>query len=97
MASFIATIDLLKTTLSADVALSSFCSAKWNKTLSIKDMFKIRTEINQNDLPIILITNPSKDKSLPVLGGSLKQAVQVVRFYYGLSQSLIHQVLVSQD
>lgn len=84
MSTFIDVINELVTTLQNDTALSSFSQTKWGKSLTVKKIFKERTEINTRDLPIILITRPSLEKSF--LTGA-RDGAHTVRLYCGFHQN----------
>ena len=56
--SFNITLDNLKTTLEGDAAILSYCSTQFGKTHTVKRVFKKRTEISVDELPIMLITRP---------------------------------------
>lgn len=86
MGSFVDVINNIATTLQQDAALSSFCQSKWGRSLSVKKIFKERTEIGLNDLPSILITRPSTEKSFRILGFNIRDWSNTVRLYCGFHQ-----------
>jgi hypothetical protein len=53
------TLNDLKTTLEGNAALLSFCNSRFTKNHTVKRVFKKRTEIALDELPIILITRPT--------------------------------------
>jgi len=79
-------INQLVSILQADEDLTAFCRQKWGKPLSVKKIFKRRTEINLHDLPIILITRPSIQKTYPIISAP-KASEHTVRLYYGFHQN----------
>lgn len=83
MASFVAIINNLVTTLDGDSALSAFCTAKWGKALKVLKIFKRRTEISANDLPIILVTRPDENKEFLI---GARDVDHNVRLYAGFQQ-----------
>jgi len=91
MSSFKDVVNNLVTTLQNDSDMSTFCKAKWNKNLSVKKVFKERNEINYNDLPIILITRPSIEKSFRI--GGDRENKNIVRLYCGFLQNDKRQAL----
>lgn len=84
MSSFTNIITNIGTTLQNDSALSSFCSAKWGKTLKVLPLYKNRVEINLEELPIVLITRPQNKKEF-IVGGRAYE--HTIRLYCGFNQS----------
>jgi hypothetical protein len=56
--SFNDTLDDLKSTLEGNTGLAAFCTAQFGKNHTVKRVFKKRTEISIDELPIVLITRP---------------------------------------
>lgn len=54
------TLDSLKETFEASVPLDVFSKTRWGQSLTVKRVFRNRTEIAGSELPIILITAPQK-------------------------------------
>lgn len=84
MASFNAAIAALITSLQLNAGLIAFVAANWpGRTLSVKQVFKPRTEVHPAELPLIMITryqlDPSYDEN-SVYGG------HKLRLYYGFQQ-----------
>jgi hypothetical protein len=57
--SFNDTLDDLKTTLEGNAALLTYCNTQFGKNHTVKRVFKRRTEIALDELPIMLITRPN--------------------------------------
>lgn len=53
--SFIATIQDLCDTLAADLSLQAYSQTKWGRTVTVRRIFKKRTEIPLDELPVILV------------------------------------------
>jgi hypothetical protein len=79
MPSFKGTLDDLIAAIRTYGPLKTFCREKWNKTLVVKKMFKFRTEIKLEDLPLIFVTRPNKKS-----GSS--EATHTARLYCGFHQ-----------
>jgi hypothetical protein len=56
--SFNTTLDDLTTALEGNAALLTYCNTRFGKAHVVKRMFKQRTEIGLEELPIILMTRP---------------------------------------
>jgi hypothetical protein len=84
MSSFLDTIKLLVTALETNAALAAFAQEKWKKSVAVKKVFKRRTEIPTNSLPIILITRPSIRKTFQI--GNGREGANLVRLYAGFFQ-----------
>jgi hypothetical protein len=82
--SFTAVIDNLVATLQNDTALTAYCNSEWGKGLTVKPVYKHRTEINLTDLPIVLITRPTLKKIFLV--GGPRNEVHTMRLYCGFHQ-----------
>jgi hypothetical protein len=86
MSSFITTIDGIVATLQGNTALNDYTKAEFNnKTITVKKIFKKRTDVNIADLPIILITRPSLEKSHLI--NSPRNGKNTVRLYVGFHQT----------
>lgn len=55
------TIDTFVTMLEANTALSAWSTAQFSKAVSVKRMFKYRTELGMDELPIVMVVYPAKD------------------------------------
>lgn len=58
--SFVDIISAIKVRLEHNAALTSFCNAHFGNTQQVSKEFRIRTEVNAADLPLIMITRPSR-------------------------------------
>lgn len=58
--SFNDTLDSLKETFCVSASLDAFSQTKWARSVTVKRVFRNRTEIAVSELPIILITAPQK-------------------------------------
>jgi hypothetical protein len=67
MASFNTALDNLVTVLRDYPALVAFSQAKWGKDLTVKRLYKKRTEIGASELPIILVVRPTVDKRFQLM------------------------------
>jgi hypothetical protein len=85
MSTFNDAIDQLVSILLADANLKAFCREKWGKSLKVETVFKSRVEINQSDLPIILITRPETEKSYLV--SNVRDSKHTIRLYCGFYQT----------
>jgi hypothetical protein len=56
--SFNTTLDDLKTNMEGNAALLSYCNTQFGKNHTVKRVFKRRTEVSLDELPIIMITRP---------------------------------------
>lgn len=83
--SFITAIDNLASTLQNDAALTSFCKTKWGRSLTVKKIFKKRAELSIQNLPKILITRPTVEKSYLI--NTARESKNTVRLYCIFYQS----------
>lgn len=86
MGSFTEVIDNIKTTLEGNTALTTFCTTKWGKVATVLKSYRYRTEIHIDELPVILITRPSLDKTQVALGSKMRNGDNLVRLYIGFKQ-----------
>ncbi len=80
MSSFADVINSLKEKLETNPTLSQFCADNWGRGITVKTVFKQRTEINTSDLPLILITRPSVQKAFRI---GVRDATHTIRLYCG--------------
>lgn len=85
MSSFNDAIAQLITVLQNDSALAGFCSSRWGRSLTVKKVFKQRTEVSMNELPLCLITRPSVAYSF--LSNTVRDGDHSVRLYLGFLQN----------
>jgi hypothetical protein len=79
--SFNDTLDDLKTKLEENAGILSFCNTQFGKNITVKRVFKHRTEVSLDELPIIMITRPDITP-----GGwrpSERDYVHIARLYCG--------------
>lgn len=84
MSSFNDAIAQLVIMLETNPGLVDFAQQSWNKTMTVKPVFKNREEVSLSDLPIVMITRPRLDPSFEentVYGG------HAVSLYYGFQQN----------
>ena len=81
MGSFNDALDAIKTTLEGNAALQSFCTSNFNAALTVKRVFKRRTEISA--FPVILMTRPEVKKMFLV---GARDGTHTVRLYCGFHQ-----------
>ena len=84
MASFVTIIDALCGVLAGDTNLSAFCIARWKKDITVKKVFKKRVELNATELPVILVTRPSVEKTYQLRS---RDGENTVRLYCGFEQA----------
>lgn len=82
--SFVDTLNNIKTTLENDANLQAFCQEKWGKALTVKKVFKQRTEIHLNEFPLVLITRPTRRAQEGLT--RRKDNDHTVRLYAGFNQ-----------
>ena len=85
--SFIPVIDNIVAVLEADSDISSFCFAQWKKGLTVKKVFRFRQEIGMDELPLVMITRPSVEKSTPYLGSKICETEHTLNLYCGFLQN----------
>ena len=77
-------IDNLKTTLTNDVALNAYATAKWGKVVTARTEYRHRPEIQNSELPIILITRPAVKKEFLI---NVRETLSTVRLYCGFYET----------
>lgn len=82
--SFNAILDRLKSDLAANSDIAAYCEEKWGRPLTVRRVFRNRTEIALAELPIILITAPQKVPGRFM--NDLMESVHTVRLYCGFQQ-----------
>jgi hypothetical protein len=82
--SFVDTLNNLKTTLESNANLQAFCQEKWGKALTVKKVFKQRSEVLIGELPIVLITRPERRSEEGLV--RRKDNTHTVRLYAGFHQ-----------
>lgn len=83
MSSFDDAMLKIKSVLETDAALSSFCASTWGKEITVKRVFRRRTEIGLEQLPVILMTHPEVVKSYRV---GARDGVHTIRLYCGFRE-----------
>lgn len=81
--SFVATLDNLVSTLTADATLQAYAQATWGKNVTVKKGFRQRHEISLSELPLIRVTRPQDDPD--TRSGNLI-IMHKVRLYAGIYQ-----------
>ncbi len=84
MVSFNDPLDILVSTLQNDAALKDFCRTAWSRALTVKRLFKWRTEISPTERPFIAVTRPSVENKYEMSGG--RQNGNTVRLYLAFQQ-----------
>ena len=74
----------IKSTIEDDAALAAFCTAKWGKTITVKRVFRRRTEVALDQLPIVLLTRPATKGLRWTIGE--REYEQSVMLYFGFHQ-----------
>jgi len=82
MPSFTLVTDNLKTLLQDDAGILSFCNDTWGRVITVKKVFKPRTEIKNNEFPIIMVTRPKAKKNLLTPG--VKDGDHTVLLFCGI-------------
>ncbi len=82
-ASFVDVMNSLVTILQGDNVLTDFCLETWGKAPTVRKVYRKRTEINLDDLPIVLITRPVVTKKTLTQARDSKHDV---RFYCGFQE-----------
>lgn len=59
--SFTSVIANLKAVLETDPFLQAYAQSKWSKNIQVLTVFKQRTEVGLDDLPVIMLTRPGVD------------------------------------
>lgn len=77
-------LDILVSSLQTDEALDSFCTDTWGKSVTVKRLFKWRTEISPTERPFIAVTRPDVDNKYEMSGGRLN--TNTVRLYLAFQQ-----------
>jgi hypothetical protein len=83
MSNLIAKINGLKLRLEAYAPLRTFCTTNFNKELTVKKVFKHRTEIQLNEFPLVLITRPQRQYEF---AGEVARKKNIVYLYAGFRQ-----------
>ncbi|MEW6115666.1 MAG: hypothetical protein AB1553_02040 [Nitrospirota bacterium] len=81
---FLPVFDGFKTLLETDADIIAFVSGKWNATLTVKQVFKKKPEIGNEEMPIVLITAPRTKKEQET--GISHERKRIVRLYCGFKQ-----------
>ena len=82
--SFVPVLNNLKTSLEEDTSLQAFCQSAWGKSLTVKKVFKQRVEVLLTELPVILITRPTRKTEDGLV--RRKDNEHTVRLYAGFHQ-----------
>jgi hypothetical protein len=83
MPNVIQKINALKTRLEAHEGLRNFYLSKFSKEVTVRKVFKRKTEIRLDDFPIIMITRPRKNY---LFAGEVWKKENVVLLYAGYRQ-----------
>ena len=78
-------LDDIKETIAEGEGLLAFCAQIGKNLLTVTRVFKHRTEVSLSELPIIMMTRPTKKNTILVTGE--KAWVNTVRLYCGLNIS----------
>lgn len=80
MSTLIQKINGLKLRLEAHAGLSNFCMSNFNKALTVRKVFKQRTEFQLDEFPIVMITRPQRQYEF---AGQVSRKKEVVYLYAG--------------
>ncbi len=84
MPSFNVAIAAFITSLQTNAGLIAFVTANWpGKTLTVKQVFKPRTEVHPAELPLIMITRPELN---PSYNENTVEGGHTLMLYYGFQQ-----------
>jgi len=82
--SFVPTLADIKTTLENDAELQAYAQTKWGKPVKVRKVFRKRNEIGLDELPVILITRPSRNAEEALT--RRKDNLHTVSIYAGFRQ-----------
>jgi len=79
MGSFKTVLNNIVSELQNNATLKAFCASRWNKPLTVKAVFRKRTEVSLQEFPIILVTRPSVVKNF--LTNTNRNTLNTLRLY----------------
>jgi hypothetical protein len=79
MASFNDALDRLVYLAQNDATLQTFSQSSWGRALAVKRIFRRRVEVNQAEMPLLMITRPSLESEYRLSGG--RENTHMVRLY----------------
>ncbi|MDH4319875.1 MAG: hypothetical protein OEV73_00100 [Desulfobulbaceae bacterium] len=87
-------LDNLAVQITGNEPLQAFAQQQWGKNVAARISFRRRTEIHASELPLVLITCPSRGKRTQISGGIMCQPQ--VRLYFGFYQPKSELVVAEQ-
>lgn len=95
--SFVDNINALKVRLENNQALNDFALTKWEKVFKILKVFHNRTEIGLNDLPLIMITRPTVNRTPSNLSARKEHTVALYAGFRQEDRLLALEQLIELD
>lgn len=83
MSTLVQKINALQVRLKDHAGLNNFCMSNFKKALTVKKIFKHRTEIQLHEFPLVMITRPQRQYEF---AGEVARKKNVVYLYAGFRQ-----------